>query len=88
MAQKGSWSLGFGGDGTPGEGKWHLRADTRECLRSECGDMDLGCSQEVISVRSAGKGGSGRRDGGSQDEYRRKVPHVGGGGPGALRVTI
>lgn len=28
--------------------------------------------------RSAGKGGSGRRDGGSQDEYRRKVPHVGG----------
>lgn len=50
--------------------------------------MDLGCSQEVLRVRSAGKGGSGRRDGGSQDEYRKKVLHVGGGGPGGLRVTI
>lgn len=32
----------------------------------------------MLRVRSAGKGDSGRRDGGSQDEYRRKVPHVGG----------
>lgn len=82
VAQKGSSGLGFGGDGAQGEGQWHLRrwggGDKQECLGSECSDMDLGCSQEVLRVRSPGKGGSGRRYGGSQDEYRRKVPHVGG----------
>lgn len=41
---------------------------------------DLGCSQEVLRGQPAGKRGLGSwgRDGGSQDEYRRTVPHVEG----------